>query len=541
MGVLTDGARRLLGRLVGVADVSVDGDAAGAVREALSAGLVSVVALALGSAGVALLESPTVGIADASPLYLVSVVAVGIRHGTRAAIWTALAAFATYDVLFTEPRFTFTVADPREWLDLLLLLFVALVIGRLAGRETERARQATGRARESEALFAVSRILATTPTLGDAAPLVVARLAAETSMARVWIARQTGSAEIVLADSAPEETVPHAASVWRLVRAPGERPARWIAVHAGRPGLRPAIAVDAALWGVSLEADGPALGTLWGLRRRVLGAPGRGETRLLALAADQLALALRREELSREATEAEIARRSEALKSALLDSVSHDLRTPLSSIRALAGSLLDPAVPWSAEESRVAARGIDLEADRLSGLVQNVLDLSRIEGGALRPELEVLDPNALLEPVVTRIEAQSDGRRFVVERADLPPVRADAVLLDTVLANLLENAVRHAGPDAPVRIRGEAQDGWVELTVEDGGPGVPDALLPRLFERFYRVPGRASGSRPGLGIGLSIVRGFVGAMGGEVSAGRSVLGGLAVHVRLPVAPEPPEG
>jgi two-component system, OmpR family, sensor histidine kinase KdpD len=509
-------------------------------REILRAGLTSALALALGTAGVAFLESPAVGIADASPLYLVAVVAVGVLHGTRAAVVTALAAFAAYDVLFTEPRLTFTVADPREWLDLLLLLFVALVIGQLAARETERAREATGRARESEALFAISRTLATTARIADAAPAIVERLATETRMSRVWISLAAGTGESIIADTLPGVPVPVAASVWSLMRAPGDRPARWVAVHAARPGLRPAIGADLAVWGAPMTAEAVSLGTVWSLRPRSVGDPSREETRLLSLAADQLALALRREQLSTEATKAEIARQSDALKSALLDSVSHDLRTPLSSIRATAGSLMDPAVAWSTPERLAAGRGIDAEAERLSALVENVLDLSRIEGGALHPDLEALDPRELVELVVARVGAADDGPRIALELADLPPIRADAVLFDTVVANLLENAVRHAGPDAPIRVAGVARDGWVELSVEDGGVGVPDETLPRLFGKFYRVPGRPPGSRSGLGIGLSIVQGFVEAMGGRVWAERSSLGGLAVRLRLPVVPEPPE-
>jgi len=246
------------------------------------------------------------------------------------------------------------------------------------------------------------------------------------------------------------------------------------------------------------------------------------------------------EALLREATQAEIVRQSDALKSALLDSVSHDLRTPLSSIRATAGSLMDPAVALSEDERRAAGQAIDTEADRLSTLVQNVLDLSRIEGGALHPATEVLDVAEVVEPVVRRLRAVHAAQAVTVELRDLPPVVADGVLLDTVIANLLDNAMRHAGRDALIRVSGALRDGSIEVSVEDGGQGVPDEVLPRLFGKFYRVPGRSRGARSGLGIGLSIVQGFVEAMGGTTVAERSELGGLAVRVRLPIAPEPPE-
>jgi two-component system sensor histidine kinase KdpD len=509
------------------------------LREAGRAGLVSAGALAASTAAVGVLESPAVGIDDASPLYLVAVAAAGILHGTRAALVSALAAFAVYDVLFTEPRFTFSVADPREWLDLLLLLFVALVIGRLVARETERAREADGRAREAEGLFGISRTLAAEPTLRGAASTIVADLAGATRMTRVWISLLDGTSHDVIGDTAPGEPIPVAASTWTLMTGGDARAPRWVAIHSAGPGQRPTIPPEVELWGVPLKADGVALGTLWSLRWRASGMPGPEEGRLLAAAADQLALALRREQLDRDATEAEIVRQSDTLKSALLDSVSHDLRTPLASIRAAAGSLADAAVAWTDDERRAAAREIDAEAERMSQLVQSILDLSRIQGGALQPELEVLDPAEAVEPVVERLGPLRDGRSILVELGALPPVRADAVLLDRVLANLLENAIRHSTPGAPIRVAGEVRGGTVELVVEDGGPGVPDEALPRLFGKFYRVPGRIRGSRPGLGIGLSIVRGFVEAMGGQVSVAQSPLGGLRVGVTLPIAPEPP--
>jgi two-component system sensor histidine kinase KdpD len=505
--------------------------------------VVALAALSVSTIAVAWLERAPLLIADASPVYLVAVVMVATLFGTRAAILTAVAAFLLYDYLFTEPRFTIVVADPREWLELVLFLFVALVIGRLAAQETERAREATRRAREAEALAAISRTLATADTVGHAAPVIASRIAAEARMERVWVEVGSGigatGGTSILADTNGAKPAPEAVTVTTLTRDAGaDRPGRWIAIHGTRPGRRASVSPDIGLWTVRLEAAGLWLGSLWGARRRTLGEPSLQETRLLALAADQLALALRREQLAREATEAEITRQGEALKSALLDAVSHDLRTPLASIRATAGSLIDPAVRWSDGERRGAALAIDAEAERLSGLVQKVLDLGRIEGDALRPEMEAYDARELVEPAVARAQARH-ARRIEVVLDELPPVRADAVLFETVLTNLLENAITYGGDDAPIRVRGMQRDGMVDLTVEDGGSGVPEASLPRLFERFYRVRGSLKRPRPGLGIGLSIVKGFVEAMGGEISGFRSELGGLGIRIGLPVAPDPP--
>jgi two-component system sensor histidine kinase KdpD len=196
---------------------------------------------------------------------------------------------------------------------------------------------------------------------------------------------------------------------------------------------------------------------------------------------------------------------------------------------------MDPDVPVSPEGTRATARTIDREAERLSRLVRNMLDLGRIEGGALHPSLELYDLADILEPVVERMRpilAPSDLEIAVAQ--NLPAVRVDAMFIDQILTNLLENAARYA---AGLRIRvsaRQARPGRVDMVVEDAGPGVPASVLPRLFERFYRAP-RRKGSRTegGSGIGLAVVRGLAVAMGGSADARQSSLGGLAVVVRLP--------
>ena len=237
----------------------------------------------------------------------------------------------------------------------------------------------------------------------------------------------------------------------------------------------------------------------------------------------------------------EIARQSDALKSALLDAVSHDLRTPLASIRAAAGTLVDPELPPTAADARAAGTVIELEATRLDQLVRDVLDLSRIEGGGLRPDLEALDLRDVVEPIVERLRPALGEREVRVTLPDdLPPIAGDAVLLDAVVSNLVENAA------APRALAGGRRDqrriataGPVELAVDDGGPGVPDDDLERLFDKFFRVERAGEGSRRGMGIGLAVVRGLTESMGGRVAAERSPLGGLRVVVDIPVASDPP--
>jgi two-component system sensor histidine kinase KdpD len=286
---------------------------------------------------------------------------------------------------------------------------------------------------------------------------------------------------------------------------------------------------------VRIEEAGRPIGSIWATRPPSTPEPGDAPTRLLQVAADLIAQSLAHERLIEERRRADVARQSDELKTALLESVSHDLRTPLATIRALAGTLIDPEVPLNPGEARASAASIDAEADRLNRLVGNLLDLSRIEGGALRVADEAID----LEDAVMRVVAPPEGTPTIrTAEVGVPAetvVRADPILLEQVLVNLLDNARRHGGPDVRIRVTATAPaDGRVGITVDDSGPGVPDAALPQLFDKFYRSETRRPGGS-GTGIGLAVVRGFVEAMGGTVSARRGELGGLAIHVTLPAA------
>ena len=238
--------------------------------------------------------------------------------------------------------------------------------------------------------------------------------------------------------------------------------------------------------------------------------------------------------MAAESQAAEIARQSDALKSALLQSVSHDLRTPLATIRAAAGTLR-PGTGLSINDQQLSADAIDREVDYLNRLVTNLLDLSRIEAGALRAERDAFELDDVLGPAMERLRSRSADRPVDVH-LDAPPVIVDPVLLDEAFTNIVENAVKHTPPGTRIRISAQPHgNGSIRLTIEDSGPGVPPDALPNLFDKFFRVPGRGRGSRSGTGIGLAVVRGLIETMGGQVSARPSDLGGLAIDLDLPVA------
>jgi two-component system sensor histidine kinase KdpD len=484
-------------------------------------------------------------VANPSAAYLLAVVALAVAFGTRAAVGGSIAAFLLYDFLFVDPRFTLTVSTIEEWFNLVLLLVVGIVCGRLAGAQRDRAREAETRERVTRALFQISRELASAQSAGPAMIAVAELLRVETRMERVWIGiSATGSQERVAADSGPPPAIVPPPIHFLLRRMPGDVPAQWVKVHApsglqsaDRPlGIKAASPAEMTLR-VPITAGGTTLGSIWSRRTRQAGLPERPETRVLSAAADQLGRALERDRLVREAMSMEVARRSDALKSALLDSVSHDLRTPLASIRAAAGSLMDPTVTWSPEDERATAASIDREADRLNRLVSNILDLSRIEAGGLVAHHSAFPLEDLVPDVLERLGPALGQRPIEVDiPAGLPPVDIDEVFIDQVLTNLLENTARYAGPGVAMRIA--ARDlgaGRIGLTIEDAGPGVPADALPHLFEKFYRVPRTGEGARRGTGLGLAVVRGLVETMGGRIDARPSRLGGLAMDLELRAA------
>lgn len=502
------------------------------------AGVIAVLAIA--TVLVAVLES-AIGLDNASSVYLLAVVAVAIQRGTLPAVGTAIGAFLVYNLLFVEPRLTFGVASGDEVLTLVLLLFVGVVMGRLAGRQRDRERAASRREEEARSLFRISRDIATSERLSDAMRAVVGRLAREAGMDRTWIGLgSTVAHERVVADSADDGApFPPIGTHAILQRDRDEGSATWIRIHppSGKPGTGSSAGPRKALFRVEIRASDQSVGSVWSQRAESAGTPALEEARLLAAAADQLGQAVRRDRLVAQAAEVEIARRSDELKSALVDSVSHDLRTPLSSIRAAAGSLADPALDLQPEDRRAAARAIDAEAERLNRMVGNLLDMSRIQGGALVADLEVIPLDVVLRPAVERARVATGDHWIELDLPDdMLNVRADAALLDRVVSNLIENAVNHAGPGAPIRVRGEAgAEDTVAIVVEDGGPGVPAQALARIFDRFRPGTPTVKGERRGFGLGLAIVDGFARAMGGSVSAGRSTLGGLAVTVTVPAA------
>jgi two-component system sensor histidine kinase KdpD len=251
---------------------------------------------------------------------------------------------------------------------------------------------------------------------------------------------------------------------------------------------------------------------------------------LLDAFAREAALAVQRVELAQEATHAEALRRADEMKTALMTSISHDLKTPLAAIKAAVSSMLDASVAWSEEDTRAFLQTIDAQTDRLNRVISDILDLNRIESGAVRPVREALPARQLLDEAVERTRMQAAGRAVSVDAPGELVVVTDEALVLQALVNLIENAAKYSTAGAAIRLGATAANGGIELSVADEGPGIEPADLPHVFERFYRAPGhsRVKGS----GLGLAIVKGFVTLAGGTVRA-ESSTGGARFVITLP--------
>ena len=476
--------------------------------------------------------------ANASMLYLVAVLASATAFGRGPAIVAALSAFVAFDWSFVEPIHQLTVADPNQYISLLLFLLVAVVTGQLAAGQRSRAQQAVVREREAVVLADIARLTAE-PDLGAALHAAASRIQPELDVSAVG----------VLLRGQPPVIAPFSPEVDRVFRAALASPERAFSFGAmatatlpGRPGrwvrvVSPLAREERALGrvhSVAIASGGTPSGSLLVLRRAGTRPFRASEDRLLAATAAQIGLAVDRAQLRDEATESEVLKRSDDLKTALLGAVSHELRTPLASIMASAGSLRQKDVAWSEAEREEFHDAIEHEVIRLDRLVGELLDLSRIDAGHLVLEKQYHAIDAIVDDVLGRLRHLTRGHRVQVDVPDeLPPVHVDYLRIDQVLSNLIENAVKYAPAGSLIDVRGEKAGDEIRIAVSDQGPGVRPQDRERVFLPFHRL---TSGDRPakGAGLGLAIARRLVEAHGGRIWVEAASSGGARFVMALPL-------
>jgi two-component system, OmpR family, sensor histidine kinase KdpD len=411
--------------------------------------------------------------------------------------------FLSFDLLFLQPYHHVVVDDPQDYLSLAVYLLVAAVVSLLVASTERRRAQAERRERETRMLFELSTSLVAHGSLEDTLRGVVGTVRSLFDLAGCAIVLPPGDG-----------------GGFRLAAVDGEVP--------GEQDER-----------VPLRSGGQVVGALV----VVAGGPGstgfgEAERRVLATFANQAALAVERGQQEEERNRALALQETDRLRTALLNSVSHDLRTPLASIKASASSLLDREVRWSDAERDEFLTTINTEVDRLTRLVHNLLDMSRIEAGALDPRLVESSLAEVVGPVVRRARAASRQRVDVDVPDELAPVLVDPVRLDQVLTNLLDNARSYA-PGSPVQVVARQGGDHVELRVVDHGPGIPAPERERVFDQFYRL--KVGGKRPeGTGMGLAICRGIVQAHHGALRVETTPGCGATFVLTLPVSPLSPD-
>jgi two-component system, OmpR family, sensor histidine kinase KdpD len=452
-----------------------------------------------------------------------------IQFGIRSAVAASVLSFLAYDFFFIDPRYELTIAEPQEFFALAVFLVVAIFTGLLAGRARDQAQSVSVNARTTQSIYELSRKLSGATTIDD---IMLA--------ATVYLHKTLGARCVVLL--LPEDGELHLSAAWPPVDEldPGEMSAaQWAHDKAEASGwrtgtlpnvrfqFRPLVTTRGVGGVCGIEPDDPAQ-------------PISPEhERALNLILEQTAIAVDRSLLAKESVKTAALEENEKLRETLLASLSHDLRTPLASITGAVTTLRQFGESMPKEQRADLLASIEEEAGRLTRFVANLLDMSRIESGAINPKRDFVDVADVVRAAVERVRKVFPDQRVAANLArDLPFIRGDSNLLEQVLFNLLDNAHKYAG-DAGAVVHARRDGGDVVVSVTDEGPGVKPSDLERIFDKFYRG-GRPDGRKAGTGLGLSIARGLVEAMGGKIHAESPAVRrrGTRIVLRFPAAETP---
>jgi two-component system sensor histidine kinase KdpD len=467
-------------------------------------------------------------LSDVAMVYLLGVGLVASRYGRGPSVFASFLSIALFDFNFVPPRFTFAVSDVRYLLTFAVMLGIALVISTLTLRIREQAVTARERERRTAALYAMSRELAGTRGVPELIAVATRHL------------RDTFGADVLLLlpDAQGRVEIPVGARPAFPFEEKERSVAQWVFEQGQAAGAGTSTLSGASARYVPLPASGGIIGVV-GLRFRAQ--PGSEEPvqqRQLETFAAQAGLALERAILAERAQREQVEIEAERLRTSLLSSLSHDLRTPLGAINGAASSLLENRGAMPETTRRDLLTTILEEAQRMNRLIGNLLDMIRVESGSLEVQKEWQPLEESVGVALIRLEERLKGHSVTVSLPpDLPLVPLDGVLIEQVFVNLLENAAKYTPEGTPIEISAKPAEGFVLVEVADRGPGLPEGEEARVFDKFHRVA--RDTTIGGIGLGLTICRGIVTAHGGRIWVENRPGGGAVFRFTLPLTGPPP--
>jgi len=479
------------------------------------------------STGVAWLMFPYFGLANLIMVYLMGVVLVATRYGRGPSVLASVLSVAAFDLFFVPPYLSFAVSDIQYLLTFAVMLLVALTISGLAVRTKQQAELARHQERRTAVLYALSRELATHRGVATLTQLAVQHVREVfDSQAAIFMADLNKHLVLQRGEQLFFEFDPKEAGV-----------AQWVFEHGERAGLgSDTLPGASALYLPLVGSKGPigVLAVRPTLATRFL---DMEQLHLLEVLANQIALALERARLAEEAQQAHVSVETERMRNAILSSVSHDLRTPLATITGAASGLLEEKDQLGPTARHELAKSIYNEAHRLDRLVRNLLDMMRLESGAVQLQKEWHPFEEIVGAALTRLESRLNGHQVRTNfQPDLPLVLLDGVLMEQVLINLLENALKYAPPSTAIELSATGSGHELVFEVSDRGPGIPAGDERRIFDKFYRAGPAREG---GVGLGLTICRGIIEAHGGRIWVEKRPGGGAVFRFTLPIEqPQP---
>lgn len=487
----------------------------------------------LGVVGVALstalawLMFPYFSVANLILVYLMGVVLVAIRYGRGPSVLASILSVAAFDFFFVPTYLTFAVSDIQYLLTFAVMLVVALTISGLAVRTKQQADLARHQERRTAVLYALSRDLATHRGTGALAQLAAKHLRdVFNSQVAIFLADADKRVQLQRGEHLYFEFDPKESGV-----------AQWVFEHNERAGLGTDTLPGASALYLPLVGSAGSIGVVAVRPTESSRLSDTDQLHLLESLVNQVALAIERTRLSEEAQQAHVRVETERMRNAILSSVSHDLRTPLATITGAASSLLDEQGHIDPPARLELSRSIYREANRLDRLLKNLLDMMRIEAGAVQLAKEWHPVDEVVGAGLSRLEERlRDHTVNTAFPADLPLVLVDGVLVEQVVINLVENAVKHAPPGSAIDLSATAGDREVVVEVADRGPGIPLGEEVRIFDKFYRAKAAREG---GVGLGLTICRGIIEAHGGRIWAENRGGGGAVFRFAIPLLERQP--